>query len=61
MTHTLVYHYQDNKNTILLETNGKLLSIKQTKKVKMWFFIKDKIEHGDIKAEHKTTEKYGFM
>ncbi len=55
MTHVLVY--QDNKSVILLETIGKTSSSKRTKHIKMWyFFMKDKVESGDIKLEYKLTE-----
>jgi hypothetical protein len=55
-THALVY--QDNKSAILLETNGKMTSSKRTKHIKMkYFFIKDKVDSGEVQIEHLPTEK----
>jgi hypothetical protein len=55
-THALVY--QDNKSAILLETNGKLSSSKRTKHIKMkYFFVKDKVDDGEVQIEHLPTEK----
>jgi hypothetical protein len=55
-THALVY--QDNKSAILLETNGKMSSSKRTKHIKMkYFFIKDKVDSGEVQIEHLPTEK----
>jgi hypothetical protein len=56
MTHALIY--QDNKSAILLETNGKFLSSKRTKHIKMkYFFVKDKVDQGEVKIEHKPGEE----
>ena len=56
MSHATIY--QDNKSTILLETNGKVPSSKKTKHIKMkFFFITDKIEQGEIKVEHMPTNR----
>ena len=50
--------YQDNKSAILLETNGKFSSSKRTKHIKMkYFFVKDKVEDGEVKIEHLGTDK----
>jgi hypothetical protein len=55
-THATVY--QDNKSAILLETNGKFSSSKRTKHIKMkFFFVKDKVDDGEIKIEHLPYEK----
>ena len=51
-THAVVY--QDNKSAILLETNGKFSSSKRTKHIKMkYFFIKDKVDDGEVKIVHE--------
>jgi hypothetical protein len=56
MTHALIY--QDNKSAILLETNGKFSSSKKTKHIKMkYFFVKDKVDQGEVKVEHKPGEE----
>lgn len=50
--------YQDNKSAILLETNGKFSSSKRTKHIKMkFFFVKDKVDDGEIKSEYLPTEE----
>jgi hypothetical protein len=50
--------YQDNKSAILLETNGKFSSSKRTKHIKMkFFFVKDKVDDGEIKIEYLPTEE----
>ena len=44
--------YQDNKITILMENNGRASSSKITKHIKaIYFFIKDRINQGDVKVE----------
>ncbi len=44
--------YQDNMSAILLETNGKARSTKQTKHIKVkHFYIKEKVDNGEIKIE----------
>jgi hypothetical protein len=51
--------YQDNMSAILLETNGRAGSFKQTKhdiKVK-YFLIKDKVNLEEITIEHCPTEE----
>jgi hypothetical protein len=49
--------YQDNKSMQLLMKNGKLLS-KKTKHIRaMFFFIKDRIDSGEIRAVHCPTEE----
>jgi hypothetical protein len=55
-THATIY--QDNKSAILLETNGKFSSSKCTKHIKMkFFFVKDKVDDGEVKIEHLPDEK----
>ncbi len=50
--------YQDNMSAILLETNGKVSSSKRTKNIKVkYFFIKDKVDQGEITIEHCPTEQ----
>jgi hypothetical protein len=49
--------YQDNKSAMLLEKNGKSSSTKRTKHINVrYFFVKDKIEKGEIELEHCPTE-----
>jgi hypothetical protein len=46
--------YQDNKSTILLETNGKKSSGKQTRAQNMrYFFVTDQVEKGNMQIEHR--------
>ena len=48
---------QDNKSTILLETNGRASSSKRTKHIKSrFFFIKDKVDKGEVEIQHCPTE-----
>ncbi len=50
--------YQDNKSALLLETNGLRSASKRTKHIKVqYFFIKDKVEQGEIKLHHCPTEE----
>ncbi len=50
--------YQDNMSAILLEMNGKASSSKHTKHIKVkYFFIKDKVDQGEITIEHCPTEQ----
>ncbi len=50
--------YQDNMSAMLLETNGKASSSKCTKHIKVkYFFVKDKINQGNIVVEHCPTEQ----
>ena len=50
--------YQDNMSAILLETNGRASSSKRTKHIKVkYFFIKDKVDQGEITIEHCPTEQ----
>eukprot|EP00957_Ditylum_brightwellii_P175479 13359965-Ditylum_brightwellii.AAC.1 len=45
--------HQDNMSAILLEKNGKWSSGKKTKHINMqYFFIKDKIESGEVEVRH---------
>ena len=56
MTHARIF--QDNQSAILLERNGKMSSRKGTKHIRMkYFFITDRIKHGDVTVEHMPTEK----
>ena len=49
---------RDNKSCILLETNGQLSSSKRTKHINVrYFFIKDRIEKGDLKIKYCPTKK----
>jgi hypothetical protein len=48
--------YQDNKSAILLETNGKKSSGKQTRALNIrFFFITDQVEKGNMQIEHCRT------
>jgi hypothetical protein len=50
--------YQDNKSAMLLEENGKASSLKRTKHINVqYFFVKDKIEKGEVRLEHCPTEE----
>ncbi len=50
--------YQDNMSAMLLETNGKASSSKRTKRIKVkYFFIKDKVNQGEVTIEHFPTEQ----
>ena len=50
--------YQDNMSAILLEINGKASSSKRTKHIKVkYFYVKDKIEQGEITVVHCPTEQ----
>ncbi len=50
--------YQDNISAILLEKNGKASSSKRTKHIKVrYFYIKDKIDRGEIMVEHCPTNQ----
>ena len=55
-TETIVY--QDNRSAILLEKNGKASSGKRTKHINIrYFFIKDRIDNGEIKVEYCPTDE----
>ena len=48
--------HQDNNSAILLEVNGRMSSSKQTKHIKSkYFFIKDKVDQGEIEIRKKDT------
>ena len=48
--------YQDNKSSILLETNGRGSSGKQTRHMNVrYFFIADRVKSGEIRIEHCPT------
>jgi hypothetical protein len=50
--------YQDNKSTILLANNGRWSASKRTKHIKSrYFFIKDKVDSGEVTIEHKPTDE----
>jgi hypothetical protein len=50
--------YQDNMSATLLETNGRASSLKCTKHIKVkYFFIKDKVDQGEITIEHCPTKQ----
>jgi hypothetical protein len=50
--------YQDNMSAMLLETNGKASSSKRTKHIKVkYFFVKDKINQGEIAVKHCLTKE----
>ncbi len=41
--------YQDNKSSIILETNGRTSGSKRTKHIKVrYFFVKDMVEKGEV-------------
>jgi hypothetical protein len=49
--------YQDNMSAMLLERNGRASSSKQTKHINLrYFYIKDKIEQGELQVQHCPTE-----
>ena len=48
--------YQDNKSSILLETNGRGSSGKRTRHIDVrYFFIADRVKSGEIRIEHCPT------
>ncbi len=50
--------YQDNKSAILLETNGRASSSKQTKHIKIWYYyVADCIAKGDLSVVWRPTNK----
>ncbi len=50
--------YQDNMSAILLETNGKVSSMKQTNNIKVnYYYIKEKVDNGEIKIENCPTRQ----
>ena len=50
--------FQDNKSTLILEKNGKASSSKRTKHIMVrYFFVKDKIEKGEVAVKYCPTEK----
>ena len=49
--------YQDNMSAMLLERNGKASSSKRTKHIHIrYFYIKDKVDSGEIQLKHCPTE-----
>jgi hypothetical protein len=50
--------YQENMSAILLETNGKVSSSRRMKHIKVkYFYIKEKIDDGEMVIEHCPTEQ----
>ena len=50
--------YQDNMSAMLLEKNGKKSSTKNTKHINVrYYFIKDRVETGDVVIKHCPTKK----
>ena len=50
--------YQDNMSAMLLGNNGKKSSTKNTKHVNVrYYFIKDRVETGEVVIKHCITEK----
>jgi hypothetical protein len=50
--------YQDNKSTILLETNGKKSSSKRTRALNIrYFFLADQVAKENLEIEYKSTTK----
>ena len=50
--------FQDNISTMRLEVNGTMSSSKRTKHIKArYFFVKDKIEDGDLEVQYCPTEQ----
>ena len=51
--------YQDNISAMLLEKNGNKSSTKSTKYINVrYYFIKDRLETGDVVIENFPTEKF---
>ena len=49
--------FQDNKSAMLLENNGRGSSSKRTRHIDIrYFFITDRIEKGEVKVKHCSTE-----
>ena len=50
--------YQDNKSTILLAKNGRISAGKASRHIHhRYFLVTDKIEKGDVTAEHRRTKE----
>ncbi len=50
--------YQDNKSTMLLETNGRSLSSKHTRHIKIhYYYVADQIAKGDLRVVWCPTDK----
>ena len=48
--------YQDNKSSILLETNGRGSSSKRTRHINIrYFFVADRVKSGELSIEHCST------
>jgi hypothetical protein len=49
---------QDNRSAMLLESNGRGSSSKRTRHIDVrYFFVKDKVDKGEVKIEHCSTNK----
>ena len=50
--------YQDNKSSILLETNGRSSAGKQSRALNIWyFFVTNQVELGNVSIEYMPTDK----
>jgi hypothetical protein len=50
--------YQDNKSSILLETNGRNSAGKRSRALNVrYFFVTDQVEQGNIVIEHMPTDE----
>ena len=49
--------YQDNKSAIILEKNRKISSSKRTKHLMVWYFLKDKVDQGEVSIKYCPTEQ----
>ncbi len=50
--------YQDNKNAMLLETNGQALSSKRTRHIEIWYYyVADQVAKGDLRVVWCPTDK----
>ena len=49
--------YQDNKSSILLDTNGRKSAGKRSQEMHIcYFFIADQVEKGNVEIEHCPTD-----
>jgi hypothetical protein len=54
----IVELYQDNKSTQLLRQNNRFSNGKKTKRIKAkFFFIKDRVNDGEVRIVHCPTEE----
>ena len=49
--------YQDNKSTIFLAKNGRMMAGKNSNHIKNLFLITDKAAHKELKIQHKGTKE----